>query len=546
MINREKTVQGKKIIESRTGTSGHYAMPFFAIDNGIATEEYGQVWFGSVHWSGNWKIAVDRDGYEQTSIMGGINDFDFSWNLSPEEVFTSPVFSAGFSTSGFGGMTNIVHDYLRNHVEPENLRGKTMPVICNTYASLASGKKMNEDNVKKLADSVVDLGIELFVLDAGWQKNLGEWVHHPEKFPGGMKYLSDYVHSKGMLFGLWVEIESVDTESDIFKNKPEWIMNYPEQGLDLKFVDGSTPNRVLLNLARTDVCEYLFESMDTLARESNLDYLKLDMNRYFTMPGWENPPHEGAQSIWVKYVHNLYSIFERLRKKYPDLMLENCAAGNGRADWGMNRMFSRVNRSDNQDSLDVLKLHEGFSYIHLPKYAGGGAHISDFAGLVNLRNIPMYFKAFSGMLGSLAIGKHPDDLSKEEYEELKAYVQMYKILRQTTQNGNFYRLSSLHEQPVAEFEYVSKDQKSAVIFIFSNQLQFANRIAPLRPRGLNPDYIYDLTIYGDGLCASSDKKAYIPVRPNQHMVSGKGLMAVGIDIDLSGDYAARVISLNKN
>lgn len=540
MIGREKITQGKKVLESRTGLSGHFAMPFFALDSGDATEKNGNVRFGTLQWSGNWKIAVDHDGYEHTSVCGGINDFDFSWKIAPGNNFQSPVFSAGYTTKGFGGMTRIIHNHLRRHIEPENMRGIPFPLICNTYAAFNSGPDMNEDNVMALITAAADIGIELFVMDAGWQKSLGEWSAHPEKFSRGIARISKYTHSRGMKFGVWVELESVDLNSEICLRHPDWIMNYPGQPLDPALIDGSTTERALLNLAREDICEYIFESMDKLISENSLDYLKLDMNRYFTSPGWSDAPEEGDKSIWVKYVQNLYSIFERIRSKYPDLIMENCAAGNGRADWGINRLFARVNRSDNQDSLDILKLHEGFSYLHLPKSAGGGCHISDYAGHINARNIPIQFQAFAGMLGSLAIGKKLHELSDTEREELKAYAELYKNIRQTVHNGEFYRLISHYEQPSAAFEYVSRDKNEALIFIFAHALQFSDKLPPVILEGLDKNMLYKIIVYGE-----DDKGACVPDRNKYPIMSGNGLMNIGLNIELRGDFDTRIIQLNQ-
>ncbi len=529
MISRETVRQGKFVLESRTGLSGPFAMPFFALDDGSATERNGEIRFGTLQWSGNWKIAVERDGFNRTSVAAGINDFDFAWRLLPGGSFTTPVFSAGHTCGGFGEMTRRIHSCLRARIEPENMRGKPYPVICNTYASFHSGAKMREENTLKLAEAAAEVGIELFVFDAGWQKALGDWVPHPEKFPNGLTPVIDRVHALGMKFGVWVELESVDTESDLLREHPDWLMAYPEQETVPEMVDGTHPHRQLLNLGRPEVLEALWQSMDRLLGGNRIDYLKLDMNRAFTTPGWDGAPEIGDKAIWVRYVENFYELFRRIRAKYPDLLLENCAAGNGRADWGINRMFGRVNRSDNQDSLDILKLHEGFSYLHLPKYAGGGCHISDYTGMVNRRHIPMAFQACAGMLGSLAIGKVLFELTPEQTEELKKYIVLYKELRPVIHGGVFYRLISHFDTPYAVYEYVLPDRSEAVVFCFGHALQFADPLPPVRLEGLDPERTYRLTRHGD---AHHDSPR-----------SGAALAEYGIPVFLNGDFSAEIIHL---
>ncbi len=540
MLSQQKVDYGKIQLESRTGMSGPYAMPFFALDDGFATEFAGEVWFGTLQWSGNWKISVERNGFNQLVVSGGIHDFDFSWNLSPGEEFVTPVFSLGCTQTGFSDMTQQMQQHIRRHIEPVHTRDKVMPLISNTYASFKSGEEMNEKNAVEAIRAAAEIGVELFVYDAGWQQALGDWTPHKEKFGESIKPQVDLAHKLGMKFGVWAEIESLDLHSKLFEHHPEWVMAYPDQFPDLEEVDGNRSfKRMLLNLGRDDVREYLYNAMDKLIGENDLDYFKIDMNRCFTHPGWANPPSEGARSIYVKYVQSLYSIFQRLQQKYPHVIFENCACGNFRADWGFNRFFSRVNRSDNQESLDVLKLHEGFNYLHLSKAAGGGCHISDnYFYSFNHREIPRRFQAFTGMMGSLSIGVKLVDASESELEELKQYGSLYKKLRHIVQLGRYYRIFSHFKHPFAFYEYVSKNHNEAVLFAFGHALQFYQKMPAAKLRDLDADAVYKITSYGD------DKgKAYLPsILPEK---TGRNLMNMGIELSLFGDLDCRIIHFEK-
>ncbi len=550
MIGRTVPGQGKFTLESRSGLSGANAMPFFALDQGDASETAGEVWFGSLQWSGSWKIVVDGDGYGDTSVTAGIHDFDFSWQLAPGASFTTPELSCGYTRGGFGAMTRIIHRYLRARIEPEEFRRRPMPLLVNTYAALNSGPEMNETNAMKQLEAAAKVGAELFVFDAGWQQSLGEWTPHREKFPNGLQPFAARAHELGMKFGVWAELESVDLNGRLYAEHPDWIMKFPGPGQDDPMLLDGRSDRVLLNFARDEVLEFIWEAMDRLIGDNRLDYFKLDMNRAFSRPGWDVPPDEGARSIWVRYVWNIRELFARIRRKYPQIMLENCAQGNGRADWGFMRYFERVNRSDNQDPLDELRLHEGFSIMHLPKWAGGGCHISDYTSHINRRRVPVQFQAFAGMLGSLAIGRRLHESSEAELLELRRYGELYKQIRHITNFGDFYRLISHFDSNYAVYEYVTADASEAVVFFFGHALQYSGRPPLVALRGLEPEAVYELTSFG-GESATSEWKAAgatnldVAEILNGRRVSGAGLMAIGLRAELYGDFASRLVHLKR-
>lgn len=538
-IERQSIKQNKTVLESRTGLSGQYATPFFALDDGSASEHIGQVWFGALHWSGNWKMTVERNAYEQLSVCGGINDFDFSYPLQAEETFVTPVFSVGMSKEGFGGMSRSMHRYQQEHILPKELLCKPMPVIFNSWASM--GINVNEKNILSVAGKAAEIGAELFVIDDGWQSALGDWTVDKEKFPDGLKPAVDKVKALGMDFGLWVEVESFEIKSKLYKEHPDWAMAYPGRDISVHRRDDVDRTSMLLNFAREDVVEYMYQALRKLFIETGIRYLKLDMNYYFSTPGWAEVPIEEQQTIWLKYVQNLHSIFSRLQEEFPKIMMENCAAGCGRADLAMSRYFSRINRSDNQDTLDILRLHEGFTWIHPSRLAGGACHISDAVYGINNRHIPIRFQAFAGMMGSLAVGKNLPACSQEELNEIRGFVEMHKRLRHIPHFGELYRLASHYEHPYAAFEYVSNDKKEAMLFVFGHSIQFGNKVPALLLKGLNPDAIYDVECFGN-----NPQEGYTASITKYNPMSGLGLMELGIRTELIGDYDARIIYLKSN
>ena len=537
-IERQAVNQSKIVLESRTGLSGPFAEPFFALDEGNAAEHAGRVWFGALHWSGNWKIAVERNGYGQVAVCGGVNDFDFSWPLRPGETFTSPVFCAGVSEEGFGGASRMLHTYQRKHLLPPEIIKKPMPLIFNSWASM--GIDVNEDKILAVAKKAAEVGAELFVIDDGWQAALGDWWADPKKFPRGLKPIIDQVKALGMDFGLWVEVESFELNSRLYREHPEWVMSFPGREVYRNFRDDINRTSMLLNFARKDVAEYIFSALRQLIRETGVKYLKLDMNSFFTNPGWDAAPEAERQTFWVRYVQNLHDVFSRLNREFPDVLMENCAAGAGRSDLAMNRWFGRMNRSDNQDTLDILRLHEGFTWLHLSRMAGGGCHISDAVYGINLRHIPMKFQAYTGIMCSLSIGKNLPQCTPEELAEIRSYAELYKQLRHLPQFGEMYRTASHYDHPYAAFEFVAEDRKEALLVVLGHSSQFADKVPALRLRGLDPDAVYEIEYFGN-----NPQPGYTASATDYPPMSGGGLMELGIRVELLGDYDARMIRFRK-
>ena len=528
---RLMVTQGKFVLESRTGLSGPFHVPFFALEDGSAYELSGEVFFGAVEWSGNWKITVDRDAFDHTAVIGGINDFDSRPVLENGETFRTPVFCGGWSEEGFSGMSRILHRYQLHHLLPKEIAEKPMPVVFNSWGCI--NIHVNEENILNAARKAHRIGAELFVIDDGWQTFLGDWTPDPEKFPNGLKPVIEEVRKLGMEFGLWVEPESFELKSGLYRQHPEWAMAYPGCPPFRKRRDDVDRDSVMLNLARRDVAEYLYASLHALVAETGIRYLKLDMNCFVSSPGWGDRPGW----FWIDYVRNLHWIFETLSSDFPGLLMENCAAGAGRADLSMQRCFGRMNRSDNQDALDMLKLHENFSYVNHPRLAGGACHISDSMFGINLRRTPMKFQAYCGMLGSLACGKDLMHCSEEELDEIRSYTDLYRKIRHVTNFGDFYRLAGNYTHPYAIYEYLLPDRTEAVVFVLGASIQFSDKIPPIRVPGLLPDAVYTITCYGNRV-QTNDYSA--SVREYRDL-SGRGAANAGIRIELLGDYDCRIL-----
>ena len=535
MICRQAVTQGKILLENRTGLSTTFEHPFFALDEGNASEDSGRVWFGTLLHSGNWKIAVEKDPYEQLCVTGGISDFDFAWPLKPGERYETPALLCGISDDGFGGSSRAIHLHQRRHIAPPVEAERTMPVLFNSWASM--GVDVNEKALLDVAVKAAAIGSELFVIDDGWQSALGDWWADPAKFPEGLKPVQEKVKALGMDFGLWVEVESFETRSQLYKEHPDWAMSFPGREVYKNIREDVNRCSILLNFAREDVASYILESLRTLIRQTGISYLKLDMNSLFTNPGWDSAPKSEQQTIWVKYARNIHKVFGELKKEFPSLLMENCAAGGGRGDLAMDAIFGRINRSDDQDTLDILRFHEGFTWLHPSKMAGGACHISDATYHINLRRTPVKMQAYAGMMGSLAIGKNLPRCSQSELDEISSHVKLHKSIRHIVQHGEFYRIASIYDNPYAAFEFVSPGKSEALLFVFGQCIQFAFKVPPLKLKGLDNERLYDVECLGAnqqvGGCDTTHK--------SYSSRSGRALKEIGVSVELLGDYDAQII-----
>jgi alpha-galactosidase len=524
-INREPIHEGAKVLESRKGHTSHNFNPWFAIDHGDASEEHGRVWFGALAWSGNWRITVEQTPYRQVRVTGGFNTFDFAYPLQPGESLETPAFYGGFSDAGFGGASRLMHNFERREILPGALTSRTRPVLYNSWE--ATEFNVSEAGQKQLATSAAKLGVELFVVDDGWfgkrngdHAGLGDWVVNAQKFPQGLKPLIDHVNGLGMDFGLWVEPEMVNADSDLYRAHPDWVINFPGRPRS------ELRNQMILNLARTDVKEYIFGVLDKLATENNIRYFKWDMNRSFSEPGWPEEAPTAERKLWVQYVRNLYEIFDRLRAKHPKLEIESCSGGGGRIDLGILRRVDEVWTSDNTEAFDRLSIQEGFSQAYSAKIMS--AWVTDVPNM-NHRSAPLTYRFLVAMQGALGVGANLNKWSADDTAAATKMIALYKRIRPTVQLGDLYRLISPRTSDVTANQYVAADGKQSVLFAFRHAQQY-NTAAPAIPlRGLDPKALYKLE--------SLDGK--------QQQLSGAYLMSEGLTLNLTGDYDSTAVVLEK-
>lgn len=530
-LQTENLQVGKRIIESRRGSTGDDANPWFAIDQSEGTDEtHGPVWFGELGWSGNWRFTIERTSSDQCRVVGGFNPFDFAYRLAPGESLETPPFYAGFTNAGLGDASRILHRFQLENLLPGSPHPRIRPVLYNSW--YATELNVNEAGQMALAEKAARLGAERFVVDSGWygqagdtRGEVGDWQVNPRKFPHGLKPLIDRVHQLGMDFGLWVEPETVAPDRDLYRKHPDWVMNFP----------GRSPtevgNRLVLNLARDDVKEYVFSWLDRLVTDNDIALLKWDYNRNWSDPGWPEMPTADQKKIWVRYVQNLYEIIDRLRSKHPQLEIEGCSGGGARVDAGMLRRVDQFWPSDNTDALDRLAIQYGFTQAYTPHLMIDW--VTDVPDGINGRVTPLSFRFLVAMTGALGIGGNLNKWTDADISVAKKMISFYKGIRGTVQDGRLYRVGSPIASDFSAIQYLSKGGSQVVVFAFLHSQQFGRAMPLVYLQGLTGDATYSVNAIDDKLAEKAEK------------VSGAYLMHHGIRLQLRGDYDATAVEFER-
>jgi alpha-galactosidase len=528
-VTHEPIHPGQMVLESRKGHTSHYFNPWFAIDAGNTNESSGPVWFGALGWSGNWRITVEQTAYAQVRVAGGFNSFDFAYPLGAGQSLDTPLFYGGFSQHGYGQASRILHKFEREKLLPGGLESRLRPVLYNSWE--ATTFNVTEAGQEALADKAAPLGIELFVIDDGWfgarnddHAGLGDWVVNPKKFPNGLKPLIDHVNHLGMDFGLWVEPEMVNPNSDLYRAHPDWVINFPGRPRS------ELRNQLILNLARDDVKEHIFHVLDKLASDYNIKYFKWDMNRSFSEPGWPEAGGPNERKLWVQYVRNLYEILDRLRAAHPKLEIEDCSGGGGRVDVEAIRRADEVWTSDNTDAFDRLRIQEGFTYAYAPKIMS--AWVTDVPNM-NTRSTPLTTRFLVAMQGALGIGANLNKWTSQDFALATRMIGIYKGIRKTVQTGDLYRLASPRTSDTTVTQYVASDGAQSVVFATRHSQQYNSAVPTIYLRGLDPKATYKLD--------SVDNKLV----EKQGALSGAYLMNRGLNVNLRGDFDATAIILDR-
>ena len=508
-----QTVAGKIVLESRRGISNHHHNPYAVLSRG-ATQTEGRVWGAALAFSGNTKTVVEQTQYGQTLVQLGVNDFDLEIALDAGRSFVTPAVVAVHSEQGLEGLSHRFHDYGQSLMRP-GLR----PVLYNSWE--ATNFAVTCDGQIALARRAAQVGAELFVVDDGWfgrrnpdaaggiHDGLGDWWVDPEKFPDGLAPLIDEVRALGMGFGIWVEPEMVNPESDLFAAHPDWIYSEPGRDVD------SARGQYVLNLTLAPVRDFITTMLDGLLSENDIVYVKWDANRPMSQVG-------AGRDVWVRHIESLYAIVAEVKRRHPGVLFEACASGGGRIDFGALSVFDDFWTSDNTDALDRLEIQRAYSLVYPPQAMR--AWVTDVPNFLSQRTIPLRFRFHAAMFGSLGIGCDLTKMTDEQLSEATRYVEQYKQLRPLM--DRFHRLENPSPNDYRLFQYSCP--QGAVVFAFLPQSRLGHKPTTVRLRGLDPQARYRFT---------HDWQ--------QREASGEYLMHRGIRLWLQGDYASEVIRFDR-
>ncbi len=481
-VQHETLGIGTKVLESRRITTGHQHQPWFALDNleQPATETTGHVWFAALAWSGNWKLTAEKTIFGGTRVSLGLNDWDFALRLEAKRSFSSPKCIAGFSSAGFGAASRAFHGYVQTILPHPEI---TRKVLYNSWEATAF--HVNEADQVKLAEIAKGIGVELFVLDDGWFHNrhsdnaaLGDWWADKSKFPNGLNPLIEKVNALGMDFGLWLEPEMVSVDSELYHAHPDWVIHFPTRART------EMRNQLMLNLAKSEVQDYLIGILDKLLEQHNITFIKWDMNRNVSEPGWLE--HHEPKEIWLRYVEGLYRVWGTLRQRHPDVIWQSCSGGGGRADLGILQFADQIWISDMTEPTMRLRIQEGYSQIYPANTME--AWVTDMGA----KHLPLEFRFHVSMAGLLGIGTNLHHWSETEIATATRLVQAYKTVRHVIQFGNQYRLRSVFISNFSSLMYVTKDQSEAVIFAFRTHIPDPVKLPAIHLQGLEPTTQYEI------------------------------------------------------
>ena len=475
---------GKFVTESRRGFTSQEANPWFAISPaGESTEEHGRVWFGALAWSGNWTIVCEVERNDALNVVVGVNPFDFAWHLVPGESFETPALVCGFSDEGLGGAARLLHRFEVDAVLPARHRETLRPVLYNSWEATHFDVRVLPQ--VELARRAAAMGVELFVIDDGWfgardsdTAGLGDWVVNPRKFPNGLGELIDAVNGLGMQFGIWVEPEMVNPDSDLYRAHPDWIFHFPNR--EPRFVR----NQLVLNFAREDVRANILEQLRRLLREHRIDFVKWDHNRPYTEAGWPSAALERQREVWVRHVWGVYDVIGKLRREFPDLLIESCAGGGGRADLGILALTDQIWTSDNTEAADRLLIQYGYSHAYAARTMVNW--VTDVPNQQTGREAPLGFRFDVAMQGVLGIGGNILEWSADDLELARLNVAAYKRIRPIVQQGEQFWLADPGREDPCAVQYVSPDRRSTVVMAYQVRGRVGRGARRTRLRGLDP------------------------------------------------------------
>jgi alpha-galactosidase len=461
----------KIVNASCMGTSSSRAQNFVMLSR-FAKEDEGEVYGFNLIYSGNHKEVVEVSSTHKTRIVTGINNEQFSYCLKSEEVFEAPEAIMGYSYAGFNGLSNIFHRFVNEHIIKKEWAYKERPILINSWEAMYFN--VNEKRILSLAKEASEMGIELFVLDDGWFKGraddtrgLGDWEVDRKKLPKGLDHLSRKIHKMGMKFGIWVEPEMTNENSDYYREHPDWVIKIDGQMQSLG------RHQYVIDLSKDEVVDDMISRMTALFSSCQIDYVKWDMNR--VMSDVFSTCRKGE--VFHRYICGLYRMMDTLTSRFPHILFEGCASGGNRFDLGILSYFPQIWASDNTDSWCRFDIQNSYSYGY-PQSTFTN-HVSGVPNHQTLRVTPLALRFHVAAFGLLGYEVNLLDLSKKEKEDIKQQIIIYKKQRALFQFGNMYRI---------DMGWMAVDEKRshAVGMLFKPINELSKKTVVFKCKGLDP------------------------------------------------------------
>lgn len=538
---------GVKMIKNKDGVRNSHTSHgevMISLD-GKGRENEGRVIGAALCYGGNYKLMFDTDDSDYHHFFAGINEENSAYHLKKGETFATPPLALTYSEEGLGGASRNFHKWGRDY---RLAHGNTpRKILLNSWEGVYFD--INEEGMKQMMTDIADMGGELFVMDDGWfgvkyprnndSTSLGDWTVDTNKLPNGIKGLCDAAKERGIKFGIWIEPEMTNSASELYEEHPEYVIKAPKRDA----IEGRGGTQLVLDLANPKVQDLVFNVVDTLmTKYPEIDYIKWDANAPIMNHGSQYLTADNQSHLYIDYHKGFTAAVERIREKYPDVTIQACASGGGRANWGVLPYFDEFWVSDNTDALQRIYMQWGTSYF-FPAIAMA-SHISASPNHQTNRIVPLKFRTDVAMSGRLGMEIQPKDMTAEEKEQTRKAIKDYKLVRDVVQLGDLYRLLSPYDgKGAASLMYVAPDKNDAVYYWWKTE-QFVNQQLPrVKMAGLDSDKTYVVT--------ELNRVDNEPLPYEGKAFTGRFLMSNGLEMPLShnvdwnkrNDYASRVLRL---
>lgn len=526
MMEEEKLTNGQKVIANKEGIRNTQTdNPSFMLTlDGCPQEENGRVIGASLAWSGNYLMKIIADN-SRINVIAGINEEVSHYILEPKETFVTPELAMTYSSEGKGGVSRAFHRWARAY--KLNQGNKERDILLNSWEGVYFN--VNQEGMDQMMKDMSAMGGELFVMDDGWfgdkyprnddKTSLGDWTVCKEKLPEGIGGLLASAKKHNIKFGIWIEPEMANTKSELFEKHPDWVLSQDNRPL----TTGRGGSQVVLDLTNPEVQNFVFGVVDKLMTEyPEIAYIKWDANAALMNYGSHYLPNQKQSHIYIEYHRGMNKVLERIRAKYPNLVIQACASGGGRVNYGFLPYFNEFWTSDDTDALQRIYMQWGVSNFY-PSIAMA-SHVSANRNHQTGRVLPLKYRFDVAMSARLGMEIQPKDMTDADKAFAGRAIAAYKKIRPVVQFGDLYRLVSPYDKKgIASLMYATPEKDKAVLFVYKTE-HFLNQLMPdVVLSGLDENKTYRIT----DLTPENEQK---PSALNGKVISGKILKEAGLSV----------------